>query len=262
MSGYVLSNRQPRAVAHHRHLSDILDPYTIPRILDLRRDLTGLACLEVGAGAGSVAAWLASEVGPPGRVVATDKEPLTIPYMRQLTRVQHDITTEPVPRPPYDLIHARLVLAHLPEREIVLRTLVNALAPGGLLLIEDWDMTWRSGRVLRAPSPADKRLWETFHDYLIAVFDAAGANPGWASEVADHMIDAGLKDVGAEYHTRSWRGGEPGCRLVANTTHQLRDQLIKQGATDDELERVRDLMTDPRMMIRTPPLVSTAGWKR
>jgi len=32
----------------------------------------GLRCLEVGAGGGSVAAWLCEKVGPTGRVVATD----------------------------------------------------------------------------------------------------------------------------------------------------------------------------------------------
>src|SRR6516225_10598200 len=32
----------------------------------------GWRCLEVGAGRGSMAAWLADRVGPKGRVVATD----------------------------------------------------------------------------------------------------------------------------------------------------------------------------------------------
>ena len=37
--------------------------------------LSGAHCLDVGAGAGSVARWLAAQAGPAGRVVATDADP-------------------------------------------------------------------------------------------------------------------------------------------------------------------------------------------
>ncbi|HZM84459.1 MAG TPA: class I SAM-dependent methyltransferase [Candidatus Limnocylindrales bacterium] len=40
----------------------------------------------------------------------------------------------------FDVIHARAVLTHLPERDEVLARLVAALRPGGWLLIEDVDI--------------------------------------------------------------------------------------------------------------------------
>ena len=40
----------------------------------------------------------------------------------------------------FHLIHARLVLIHLPERDAVLERLVTALRPGGWLVIEDFDV--------------------------------------------------------------------------------------------------------------------------
>jgi chemotaxis methyl-accepting protein methylase len=43
------------------------------------------------------------------------------------------------PTGPFDLIHARLVLVHVTERDAALRTLAGALAPGGWLVIEDAD---------------------------------------------------------------------------------------------------------------------------
>jgi hypothetical protein len=122
-------------------------------------------------------------------------------------------------------------------------------------------VTWRTGRVLRAPSEADADLWTFFHDCLINVFESAGVQAGWASMVPDVMVDAGLVDVQSEVHARSWRGGEPGCLLVAGTAAQLGEQLMAEGLSPQDLQRVRELMADARMMIRMPPLVSTVGYK-
>jgi ubiquinone/menaquinone biosynthesis C-methylase UbiE len=255
-STYGYRNDDGLAVAHHSHLSAILDPHTIPRLSTVC-SLTGLACLEVGAGAGSIAAWLADEVGPDGPWWPLDLHSLPVPYVQRLTVVRHDITSHPVLRPPFDLIRARLVLMHLPQRPEVLRALVNTLMPGGALVVEDWDQTRREGRVLCAPSPADKSLFEYFHDCLIDAFAESGVDPGWASMVPVAMVDAGLADVSVDYTSESWRA--PGFLPLAGSIAQMRDQLVKQGLTSQDLDRVRELMNDPHVMIRTPPFVSTAG---
>jgi 2-polyprenyl-3-methyl-5-hydroxy-6-metoxy-1,4-benzoquinol methylase len=48
-----------------------------------RRELVrpGWRCLEVGAGRGSMAAWLAEQVGPSGHVMATD---IDVTYLERL----------------------------------------------------------------------------------------------------------------------------------------------------------------------------------
>ena len=50
-----------------------------------------------------------------------------------------DLVAESIPTGPWDVIHERLVLQHIPERLDVLSRLVDALAPGGVLLLEDFD---------------------------------------------------------------------------------------------------------------------------
>jgi SAM-dependent methyltransferase len=50
---------------------------------------------------------------------------------------QHDIVNDTLGQSAFDLIHARLVLEHLRERDEVLQKLVRALRPGGWLVIED-----------------------------------------------------------------------------------------------------------------------------
>ena len=49
----------------------IWDPITICH-LEINGVSEGWHCLEVGAGAGSIAKWLSARVGPAGKVVATD----------------------------------------------------------------------------------------------------------------------------------------------------------------------------------------------
>jgi len=54
-----------------RLLEGIFDPSTIHH-LEIIYVSEGWNCLEVGGGAGSVAEWLSTRVGPTGKVVATD----------------------------------------------------------------------------------------------------------------------------------------------------------------------------------------------
>src|SRR5688500_13501668 len=54
-----------------RTLEALLDAGTIQH-LERRGVRRGWRCLEVGAGGGSIAAWLAARVAPEGSVVATD----------------------------------------------------------------------------------------------------------------------------------------------------------------------------------------------
>jgi SAM-dependent methyltransferase len=58
---------------------------------------------------------------------------------------RHDITADAIPLARYDLIHARLVLSHLPQRRDVLVRLIEALRPGGWLVIEDFCHAFERG---------------------------------------------------------------------------------------------------------------------
>jgi ubiquinone/menaquinone biosynthesis C-methylase UbiE len=76
----------------------LFDPVTFRN-----RDATGIhpgwRCLEVGAGGGSVALWLAERVGPAGHVLATDLDPGWLaPADRPVVEIRrHDITRDPRP---------------------------------------------------------------------------------------------------------------------------------------------------------------------
>jgi trans-aconitate methyltransferase len=55
---------------------------------------------------------------------------------------RHDIETEALPEAEFDLVHTRLELHHLTQRDQALRRMVAALRPGGWIVVEESD--WSS----------------------------------------------------------------------------------------------------------------------
>src|SRR5262249_59216372 len=82
-----------------------------------------------------------SEVGD-GRVLAIDLDTRFLSYLSEprLQVRQADIVSEELPEGAFDLIHARLLLPHLPEREAVVRKLMRSLKRGGWLLLEEREL--------------------------------------------------------------------------------------------------------------------------
>jgi SAM-dependent methyltransferase len=255
---YSFDNNDIEAVDRHSYLGEMLDAGTVDRLSGLG-DLTGKRLLEFGAGGGSVARWMTDRAGPSGRVLATDINPRHIPPYPGLEVLRHDLVTEPVPEGPWDVIHGRLVLLHLPEREEILVRLVAALAPGGVLFLEEWETTFRK-LVLAAPDRESAELIELYHDALVGpVLPAKGNDPTWASRVHAAMLAAGLTDVDTVITSRSWPGGTAGALLIAANIGQLRDEFLTAGLTAEQLDRICRLVADPRIVLRGHFTYSTIG---
>ena len=142
-SNYLLDNANEKAVPRMDILARLFDAAT-RRVIDGVGLAPGWRCLEVGGGGGSVARWLAERVGPKGHVVCTDLDTRIIEQGRanagaNLEVIRHDIACDPLPARAYDLVHARLVLIHVIEREQALARMVETLKPGGWLVVEDFD---------------------------------------------------------------------------------------------------------------------------
>lgn len=256
---YSFDNNDPEAVDRHRHLAAILDGPTIERLTGLG-DLTGRRCWELGAGGGSVARWLAERTGPTGRVLATDLNPVHLAADQGYELRQHDVVLDALPEGgPWDLIHARLVLLHIPERHEVLRKLAGALAPGGALVVEDF-YTAVTDLVLAAPDRASAELFNRFQETLIGeILPANGNDPSWAARVHAEMVDAGLVDVDTVVHARSWPGGTPGALIAGTNFQQVSGDLLARGFSQSELDTVLRLVADPRLVLRSNLTYSTAG---
>jgi SAM-dependent methyltransferase len=120
------------------------------RLLDQVGLGSGASCLDAGCGPGEVMRMMAERVGPSGRVLGIDVDTrlggtalaaLHRADHRQCAFHGHDLNTdEPIAGAPFDLVYARLLLFHLPQRVAVLRRLWAAVAPGGHLIIQDYDL--------------------------------------------------------------------------------------------------------------------------
>ena len=119
-------------------LEQRFDAGTIRRLGELGV-IGGWRCLEVGAGHGSVARWLADKVGPSGSVVAADIDARFLTGLPDNVDVRElDIRDQEL-EPDFDLAHCRALLMHLPDPDAALARIVAALRPGGVLLVEEGD---------------------------------------------------------------------------------------------------------------------------
>src|SRR5262249_39079056 len=76
-----------------------------------------------------------------------------------------DLLSDGLPADAFDLVHARLLLMHLPSRLAAIRRLSSAARPGGWIVAVDPDFT----TVAVSPTNSTwERTWSVFCDTLIA----------------------------------------------------------------------------------------------
>jgi SAM-dependent methyltransferase len=231
-------------------------------ILDAQGIKQGWRCLEVGAGNGSIAAWLCSRVAPDGNVTATD---LDTTLLRRLSHpnlhVQvHDVLNDDLPEREFHLVHLRLVLAWLSAPSHALSRLVLALRPGGLLVAEEMDF------LSVVPDPrTDAESAELFarvvdaHNVVLAARNAF--DPAYGRRLFGDLEDAGLIDLHAQGRVAMWRGDEAGGKAWRLTLTQLRGPLVESGhVTASEVDRAIELCGDRNFRFMSQLVV--AAWGR
>jgi SAM-dependent methyltransferase len=140
--GYRLAAADREAAEDERLslLEQLFDPVSRRRRAMVQR---GWRCLEIGAGRGSMAMWLADQAGPAGQVVATD---IDTGYLRRLGHpnlevLEHNIREDPLEvlgPGSFDLVCSRFTLIHLVGRqEAAISQMTKCLRPGGWLIDED-----------------------------------------------------------------------------------------------------------------------------
>lgn len=84
---------------------------------------------------------MAERVGPTGHVIATDLNTRHLEALKddRIEIWQHNLTMDLLPERIFDLVHARLVLVHIPERDEALSRMVRTLKPGGWIVVEEFD---------------------------------------------------------------------------------------------------------------------------
>jgi SAM-dependent methyltransferase len=260
--------RTPEEYERLRAQARAWEPATV-RLFD-RLDLApGARCLDAGCGPGETMRLMAERVGPSGRVTGIDLDvPLGEQALAMLRTGGHhhcdfasvDLTgDDAIPGAPFDLVYARLLLYHLPERVAVLRRLWDAVAPGGHLLIQDYDV--RGSDVLPALDSIDE--WRRV---VRAAFEARGADVEVGAHLPQLFAGAGIgapdgTDVAGRLETLA-----DGSRFFLAVHQGVAATAIADGITTEEdaaalrAAIARDAERHPDRPVMWPLMVG--AWKR
>ena len=252
------------SVGEHERLAVLeanYDPGTF-RLLENCGVLPGWRCAEVGAGRGSVAAWLADAVGPEGSVDALDIDISHLDHLARRSNVevrQHDIVSEPIGDASFDLVHTRLVIEHLPMPERLLEMLANATRPGGVLIVECTDML-----ATAAADQSDPRS-RAFDDFMAMSFAAVESmstfDVGFARRLP-RLVDAlGFDASGSHVVGRVARGGDSKALEYALPVVSMQSALVERGHTTAvALDEYLGCLADPDFWFVANNVV--AAWGR
>jgi trans-aconitate methyltransferase len=260
--------RAPREYARLRRQARVWESATT-RLLDQIDLAPGAACLDAGCGPGETMRLLADRVGPNGSVTGIDVDAalgvtalgvLHSAGHRHCRFVPHDVTAEePIPGAPFDLVYARLLLFHLPQRVAVLSRLWDAVVPGGHLVVQDYDL--RATEVVPSLASVDEAMRD-----LVGAFDALGCDTRAGIRLPQLFAEAGAGhpdglDVAGRVEPLA-----TGQMIVEQTFHSVLPVAISHGVTDEHRAAAtlaalaRDAARFPHHSIVWPAMYG--AWKR
>lgn len=218
---------------------------------------SGARCLEVGAGRGSIARWLAEQVGPGGGVVAADIDCRYLTDLPANVQVQQlDIRTDDLEPDSYDLVHCRFLLTHLPDPGAAVRRMAAALRPGGMLIAEEIDI----GVVCYGGHPDAEWATALYRRQFDALKAAGIADLFLGRALPGLLVDQGLELVGGDAEAPVARHGD-----VPFTGHRLALEALAPGSitagclTEDEHARVLAMMDTPTTVFTGSATVGAWG---
>ncbi|HIZ34329.1 MAG TPA: class I SAM-dependent methyltransferase [Candidatus Ruania gallistercoris] len=238
---YVFGSQHDLAREQVQILSTLWDGYT-ERAFDTVGVAPGARCLDLGAGAGTATRMLAERAGPTGDVLAVDLDASHYADSPHARLVVHDITTGLPEAGPFDVIHARLLLMHLPDREEILARLAEALAPGGWLVIAD---NGALPRLISAPTTQDAEMFERFQSLALANATRLEVSFDWAERIGTCMEINGLGEIHGVHVTNSAPGGSLEAMLSHNYVRQMEESLLQAGIDPDDVQRYREIWLEP-----------------
>jgi SAM-dependent methyltransferase len=206
-----------------------------------------------------VAAWLRERVGPTGRVLATDIDVswTGTDATEGIKVLRHDVGRDAPPPGPFDLVHARLVLVHVTERDAALSAMVRSLRPGGWLVVEDADPALQPLICPDEHGP-EQALANRLRTGFRQLLRQRGADLAYGRRLPRLLREAGLTDGGADAY---FPITPPACGVLETATVQLvRDKLVAEGlATNEEVERHLANIAAGRLDLATSPMISAWG---
>lgn len=217
----------------------------------------GMKVADFGCGVGVVTRMIAEMTGPRGSVTGIDVDDAQLGEARawcdsagitNVSFVRADATHTRLPRASFDLVYCRFLLLHLPDPMACLREMRAVLRPGGIVVVEDGDLTSATS----VPPTATDAFADLFGKYG----PAHGLDYALARNLYHMVIRSGFSDVNVEIHQPAISDGEN--RLFLKwSVEEAGPAFVNAGiVTDAQLERTLDAMQnaidDPDVLILAP----------
>jgi ubiquinone/menaquinone biosynthesis C-methylase UbiE len=212
----------------------------------------GWRCLDLGCGPGGIVALLSARVGPTGRVVGLDADPVFLAAARASSEarrlgnvdlVEGDAYRSGLAPDSFDLVHVRYLAGTAGQPGALLREAIRLARPGGVVAFEEPDTDTLS---CHPPHPA----WDRLKAALQEGFASAGADTRLAKRLYRLLRAAGLEDVQYRPFLVGVRSGEPMADYLPATIESIRSTLVDQGLVreadlDAALAACRDHLAHP-----------------
>jgi len=201
---------------------------------------SGMKCLEVGLGAGSLAVWMKKEVGGEGSVLGVD---LTTEHadndggykLLEGNILELDIAEG------FDLIHLRYVLIHNSASKAIIQKLYTLLKPGGKLVIEEPDFTlakWMDAKDLQACRRVNSAICK--------MFEGKELKPHYGSIAHLELQETGFEIEENKSYLHLCSGDEDTAKVMALSAKALSDAYLATGiCSEDDLEAYIQACEDP-----------------
>ena len=139
---------------------------------------------------------------------------------------RHDVGVDDPPETGLDLVHARLVLTHVPRRDAALAAMVAALRPGGHLLLEEADPGLQPLLCPDEYGPEQELANRLRHGFR-TLMAGRDADLAYGRTLPRRLRELGLREVGADAY---FPISSPACtELEVATVAQIRDRLVAGG---------------------------------
>lgn len=231
---------EDRAAEQERLLAQatVFEP-TTRRLLAEAGLASGMRVLDLGTGAGSVAAIAADLVGPAGAVVGVDRDPGAVEHARAVAARAHlnnvefhvaDVQTLDGVAGGFDAVVGRLLLMYLPDPADALRNAAARARPGAVICMQEADFTypWASERT---------PLWQRVQEWVLDTLAEAGAEQRMGPSLFGTFRAAGLGEPEMVLASFAGGGSDAPAWGIANLVRGVLPLMERLGiASRDEVD--------------------------
>jgi SAM-dependent methyltransferase len=237
-------------------------------LLDLIQVQPGWRAVDLACGPEGIIAPLSRRVGPDGRVIASDLNPVMLAAARSYAQAnglnniefyEANAYQSNLPGGAFDLVHARFMFAPLGNDENLLSEMIALARPGGYVVSQESD---ESGYVCFPPQPA----WARLKQLTVEAFAHGGGDYSAGRRTYGLFRRAGLESVQIRAACLALPAGHP-FRFWPIESAQafklrfLEWELITAGELDRLLEECERIARDPETFLTSFTVIQVWGRK-